>query len=156
MATASVLNSRSARAPAKSHIKPYDVADTDRDLKQMLLDWRKQMMVAKFGSVVARKYGGKYFLADDLVQRLVDCVHASKISSVESIEKETHWSRVKEHGALLLDVMRPYLLAPSVTPSDPRALPEGQMPGHSVGVQMQRKRRCGKCNSEGHIGMYID
>src|SRR5271154_2150491 len=40
--TTATVSSKSARAPAKSHIKAYDMANADWNLKQTLLDWRKE------------------------------------------------------------------------------------------------------------------
>jgi hypothetical protein len=122
---------------------------SDIKLKHALLQWRQEQMVAKFGPLLARKYGARYLLADELVQRIVDCVHGSKITSVEGIERETHWNGAKEHGLSLWAVIKANASIP--TPSEPStdSLPTR---GATSADQAPRKRKCGKCNGEGHIG----
>jgi hypothetical protein len=135
-----------AKVPAKSHIKPYMMTTSDLELKRAILEWRQQQMVAKFGALLARKYGAKYLLSEDLVQRIVDCAHASKITSVESIEKETHWNGAKEHGILLLAVIKAHV------PACPQP-PAGNSLASGVAStnRAPKKHRCGRCNGEGHI-----
>jgi hypothetical protein len=75
----------------------------------------------------------------------------SKVTSVESLERETHWIGAKEHGPSLLEVICAHTPIPPVPLTAASvSLPSQQIP--SV-LLMLRKQQCGKCKQEGHIGM---
>lgn len=139
-----------ARAPVKSNVKPYKMVNGDHKLKQAILDWQKQWMITMFGLILTWKYGANYLLPDDLVQRIIDCVHASKLISVESLKRETHWTGAKEHGPSLLELI--HLHTPLCPPLP--TVPAGGLPlqKNSLGVPMPKKQQCRKCKQEGHIG----
>ncbi|KZP11027.1 hypothetical protein FIBSPDRAFT_871943 [Athelia psychrophila] len=57
-------------------------------------------------------------MSDEIIQRIVDGVHANKISSADHIAKETRWRRdyVDQCADSLLALIKRYTPAPLVPP----------------------------------------
>lgn len=85
-----IMNARPTRSSA-SHIKLIEPTPTTRDLRAALVEWRKQAAVEKLGKMVFQQFGPIVLLSDRILDRLVACAQARKISTPQCIRRETHW-----------------------------------------------------------------
>ncbi|KAL6300824.1 hypothetical protein BKA93DRAFT_712309, partial [Sparassis latifolia] len=88
---ASVPTMQASKTTKKSNIKPYDATSSEHDLRTLLLEWRDKTVRETFGAAIFTNYGGNILLPTLLLQRIVDCAHAGKLTSLEQLKKETSW-----------------------------------------------------------------
>lgn len=133
---------RPARAPAKSHIKPYSKTQVHFNLRGKIFEWRRENATKKLGAMAIRKYGPELFLPDQLVDRIVDCSQYGKITSLEHLLKETHWrkDRVTEFGDSLLNMLQSNPINPTAPLANELILAKAPV----------KERRCGVCGQTGH------
>lgn len=132
----------------------------DMDMKLELRAWREEQAVAILGRMTVRKWGAILFMSDEIIQRILDCVHANKISTAYHIAKETRWRRdyVDQCADSLLALISRYAPPPPAPPPPPPPLASRVLaalatnePGTSVPVKRARQpNRCGMCKGVGH------
>lgn len=98
-------------------MKKYEATEHDHELHSKLIEWREEKAQEALGDAAYDEWGSGMFMADQTVQRLVDCAHVGKLPSVEAIFWETRWRKdlVAQFGASLLEIVT------SSTPSKPPA-----------------------------------
>ena len=145
------------RAPQRSSIKPFKMTSRDKDLKTALLNWRREQAITKFGNVLVRTYGPNIFMSDEIVERIVICVHGDKLKTATHISKETHWceDRVHDHAESLLALIKTYSIIPPGSTSASTSMQESSSASPSVQKQRRSPPKCSKCRQEGHIGVFI-
>ncbi|KAJ7599753.1 hypothetical protein C8J56DRAFT_769041, partial [Mycena floridula] len=117
--------------------------DTAGKSEGIILNATKIMSKAateKLGAVAMRQFGPYPFMSDDILDRLVDCIHEDKIQDLPSIRIETLWrqDRVTEFGQSLLDL----ILAVSPPPPPPVVT----VPA----VKSRAPTKCQRCGNVGH------
>lgn len=134
------------RAAAKSNIKPFEMSAVDCNLQTALLDWREEKALVKFPKAAVRDLGASILLSDEILNRIVECAHAKKLSSPADLYKETKWRKdwVEEFGESLLALVCHYYPPPpttSNTSTDTRP----------SAVSRRAPAKCGACGATGHI-----
>ncbi|GBE79277.1 hypothetical protein SCP_0204750 [Sparassis crispa] len=73
-----------------------------------LFQWRDEITVKKFTESAFTNFGGNLFLPTTIVQRIVDCAHAGKLTSLEQLKKEVAWRKdwMDEYGKPILEIVR--------------------------------------------------
>ncbi|KII86189.1 hypothetical protein PLICRDRAFT_114321, partial [Plicaturopsis crispa FD-325 SS-3] len=149
-------------APKKSNIKKFDMGAADHNFKRALVVWRQEKAVLQLGRILVRTYGPKVFMSDEIVDRLVECAHAHKLTNVEGIKKETRWRAdwAEKYGPSLLELVTAHYPAPAppATVLRPGALETNlantatnRSPVVAATTQKRKTIKCSRCNQEGHI-----
>ncbi|KAM6489692.1 P-loop containing nucleoside triphosphate hydrolase protein [Amanita muscaria] len=129
-----------SRGTGKSRLKPFEPAESDLRLMDELFKWRKEKALVKFGRSFFETLGANLLMSDEVIERIVACVHSRKIKSLEDVTKETGWtseaSWVAEFGGSLMEVIQTY--SPPAPPLGPC---EKQKRGPST---------CTACGQSGH------
>ncbi|KAJ6567852.1 hypothetical protein B0H10DRAFT_1841336, partial [Mycena sp. CBHHK59/15] len=89
--------------------------------------FRKERTIELLGRASFRNHGAGVIMSDEVLHRIVDCAHFSKIQTMADLLKDTHWHRATEDGAKVLALIsqhRPILLPPP--PSIPITTPSAQ------------------------------
>ena len=76
------------------HISDYMPDQYDMGLRDALNDFREQETIKKFGKSQLKNSGPGLIMPNDILKRIVDCVHAQKITNKDDLQLETHWSCV--------------------------------------------------------------
>jgi hypothetical protein len=82
-------------------------------LGDRLHEFRIAKTVERFCHSILKDLGPSIIMPDDVLQCIVDCAHAQKITSVKTLAKETRWNRMDELGAEIIAIIRIY--APQTT-----------------------------------------
>jgi hypothetical protein len=98
------------RAKPRSKLDPYEVTDDDRCLKKLLLDWRVDEAKRVMGAAAVKEYGPWPFMPNEVLNRLVDCSHYNKITSLTALRVETQWLEkwVTRCGDRLMAILEPF------------------------------------------------
>ena len=121
---------------------------TCKDLRHALFNWRRDHATTMFGESVVERLGAKLLLPDEVVERLVACSQAFKITTVSDITKETGWTNednwVEKLGESLLAILHEHFPLPQaqsdiLVTTKNRSLPSKQ------------KRSCTACGATDHI-----
>ncbi|KAF7981237.1 hypothetical protein HWV62_34599 [Athelia sp. TMB] len=151
---------KSTRVPNRSSVKTYSATRMDKDLKEALRVWRHEQAVSVLGKFKVRKWGVLLFMSDETVQRIVDCVHIAKISTIEHIAKETRWRRdyLDRCAVSLLALIEAHSPQPPPPPPPPpavaarasRVLNALAVTEQNIGAPAKRAPRCSACKALGH------
>ncbi|KAH6879607.1 hypothetical protein BKA70DRAFT_1447887 [Coprinopsis sp. MPI-PUGE-AT-0042] len=125
------------RALAKSNVGRLLQSDwTEHDWKLLdaLIVWRQKMSLNYLSAQTLNDYGPEALMSDDHIERLVQCFHYQKVTTLEHLKKELDWNGqlIEKNGASLVQLMISFY--PPVPPTS------GKKP-----------RRCTACQQEGHI-----
>jgi len=84
------------------------MTNSDRELKAALFEWRARTAPLKFPPALVHNFGAKILLSNDIINRIVACAQAGKLSSTADLSKETKWKKelVSEFGESLLAIVR--------------------------------------------------
>ena len=117
------------------------------ELQNALHDFRKTRTLEHFGCAHLHNTGPGVIMADDVLQRIVDCTHFYLIKMTAQLAKETHWSGSEEFGDAILDLIKLHHPKPIAGP--PLAsVTNGPLPAP---IPLIKPRRCKACKQEGHI-----
>ncbi|TFK57765.1 hypothetical protein BDN72DRAFT_907541 [Pluteus cervinus] len=107
-----------SHGPPRSSIKGFKPTSMTEELKIALQDWRFSSAVQKYGLFPIKKNGSQFFLSDITIDRLVICASAQKITSVDSILKETDFrpDLIPEFSQGLLDTLHKHFPLPPPKP----------------------------------------
>ncbi|KAJ8072094.1 hypothetical protein PM082_015652 [Marasmius tenuissimus] len=133
---APVQLSKTICALSRMTVDKYEPTQKHHGLRRALQDWRKQTALASLGNLVYRTWGPQFFMADSILDRIVDCSSSRKLTSVEVLRVETCWTptALMKHGQEILNIVLEYF-----PPPDPDA-PVPKAP-----------HKCSACGSEQHI-----
>ena len=129
------------------------MATKDCDLQDALFDWQDVNALKKFKPSVVETLGPGLFLSDDIIARVVDCAHFSKLHTIPQLIKETSWREdwATEFGESLLSVVHHHY--PPLLP--PPLIVEGSVAvNEESSAALPRKRapvKCSACLQLGHI-----
>jgi hypothetical protein len=131
------------RAMRRSHVKPVKLNErstADMKLVEVLEDWREETTKVRYGEAALLDFGPSLIMSTKVLDRIINCVHHGKISSLQDLARETHWDEVGRYGADLLKLIQ------AIHPGQTNA------PSSSTG-SAAKKTRCGSCGQLGHNGM---
>lgn len=116
----------------------------DNNLQKALFDWRDEQVAAKFDPSVIETFGSALILSDEIILRIVDCAHASKLSTIPHLIKETGWREdwANELGDSLLSVVHQH--HPTVQ------VAVGHGFEASTGTRKRGLVTCSACGTKGH------
>lgn len=155
-----ITNVRPTRSGA-SHIKPSEPTNTMRDLRIALVAWREQAAIEKLGKMVVRQFGSIVLLSNKMLDRLVVCAQARKISTPQCIRRETQWKPdlVEAYGPAIILILHAHfpLIDVSINAAI-SATSKGQELSTVATSKKARKPRtkgkCSACGSPDHIRAY--
>ena len=160
----------------KSHIKTYNPGLAERELRATLLSWRDGRAKELFNPQLFSDLGGKLFMPAPIIQRIIDCAHGGKLTSIADIRKEVAWQQdwIDIFGDAILDMVHISFPPPpsvSVPPSVPAqsSVPQTDGPPPAAGAaptsepepisgaQMKKRRppTCSRCGETGHTSKSI-
>ncbi|KIJ12625.1 hypothetical protein PAXINDRAFT_82527, partial [Paxillus involutus ATCC 200175] len=129
--------------------------------------WREQTTATVYGWHHLNDMGPSIMMWNATVERIIDCAHHRKITSVPELKRETGWSDADQFGSEIIALVQRHA-APLPTPfvSTPLRLtasgtvntalpllldtaPASPCPPPNTSAP-KRKNRCGACGQEGH------
>ena len=138
------------RGPQKSTIKNFTMTSVNRELKTALFEWRARAAPLKFPHALVHDFGAKILLSNDIIDCIVMCAQAGKLSSTADLSKETKWKKelVSEFGESLLAIVRIHhpIDPPPKTPTE--AVPSTRKTAGLV--------KCSACGNTGHNSKSIN
>jgi hypothetical protein len=141
---------KAQRSKIKTNYK-YD--KRDMDLATALHEFRRQKTIEKFGRASLRNHGPGAIMGNDILDRIVDCAHAGRISSKEELRKETRWAGVNDYGDEVLSLIQAHCpLPPRPLPSDSQLCLNNYPTNISGAVRQVQRRHCNACGAIDHIG----
>ncbi len=78
---------------------------SDIEFRKALHDFRREKTLARYGLAHLNNLGHGLIMGDEVFKRIADCARAQKLTSVESLFRETKWSRSNELGEELLGLV---------------------------------------------------
>lgn len=158
-----ITNTRPART-GTSRIKAFESGDCHRDLRTALLSWREQAALQKHGKMVVRRYGSQILMSERILDRLIVCAQARKISTNECLKRETHWKPdlADTYGAAVISILHDHFPLVLASSSKRPAVSETTLDNNVVTVgavneeskKITKPRTCSACGQQGHIRMY--
>jgi hypothetical protein len=139
------------RAMQRFRIEPIKVeerTDLDTKLVNALEDWREEATKTRYGEASLINFGPSLIMSTTILDRIINCVHHSKISTLQDLARETRWDEVNRYGAELLALIQaihPATVPPQMNDSDIQ----------SSTSSTPKKMRCGSCGQLGHSGEYF-
>lgn len=82
------------------------MSTSDIEFRKALHEFRWEQTLARYGLAHLNNLGPGLLMGDEVFKRIADCAHAQKITSVESLFRETKWSRSNDLGEELLGLVR--------------------------------------------------
>ncbi|KAJ7090156.1 hypothetical protein C8R44DRAFT_648456, partial [Mycena epipterygia] len=146
--------------PSRSRIAAFKADSADMALRDDLHTFRKERTIELHGRASFRNHGAGAIMSDEVLHRIVDCAHLSKIQTTADLLKETHWHRVAEDGAKVLTLIsqhRPFPLPPppSISMTTPLRATTSSNTFDPETPATPKNRKCSKCGLPGHIGALI-
>ncbi|KAF6764720.1 P-loop containing nucleoside triphosphate hydrolase protein [Ephemerocybe angulata] len=137
------------RGPGKSSVAslqktPMD--DATATFKASLYEWRKTKASEKFKPSTIRQLGTKVLMADEILNRVIECARARKLTDLESIRRETSWRYADELGLSLLELIKFHFPSPSSAPLVPGPANANDATSEGVQTVARRKRAPQKCS----------
>ncbi|KAJ3518250.1 hypothetical protein NMY22_g13776 [Coprinellus aureogranulatus] len=65
---------------------------TDKKVFAELFRWRQDKALSVLGINSLKTFGPQLFMSDEVIERLVKCIHFDKISTVDELRREVDWS----------------------------------------------------------------
>ncbi|KAF7967710.1 hypothetical protein HWV62_33295 [Athelia sp. TMB] len=141
------------RARNRARIPKYDAQPHDMELRHALHQFRKDETIKVFGLATLKNIGPSIILSNSLLDRIVDCAHVRKISTLDQLKHETQWSRADSCDAVILSLIKTH--APPVPLVAARAPPVLIQPSPTNGLLTPVKaialKQCSSCKGMGHI-----
>lgn len=159
-----------SKAASRSRIQKYTHEAMDKELDLVLHTWRVRKTLQVYGEGTYRQFGADLILPEDVMDRIVDCVHHNKVATADDLRRELRWSGVDEYGEEVLSMIknvRPTPLdaspivvasraalatAPATDNNIPRPLVQDtELPQGATGdAKAKRIIKCGSCQTVGH------
>ncbi|KAI6026279.1 hypothetical protein BKA83DRAFT_4050317 [Pisolithus microcarpus] len=150
-------------APPRSRIPKYDPSPHDHTLRNALEEWREQTTSAVYGWHHLNDIGPCIVMCNATLERIVDCAHHHKISTIQDLKRETTWLDADQYGGEVLSLIRRHA-APLVSLFISTPLRETMSPSNVLttshaspsptpnSIITRRKAKCSACGQEGHNG----
>ena len=71
------------------------------DLRTALMDWRDEVATRRYGMATTTTYGVVLIMANETIDRIVDCAHVNKIKTAEDLKNETLWKKSDQYFVCL-------------------------------------------------------
>ncbi|KAI6011404.1 P-loop containing nucleoside triphosphate hydrolase protein [Pisolithus microcarpus] len=148
-------------APPRSRIPKYDPSPHDHTLRNALEEWREQTTSAVYGWHHLNDIGPCIVMCNATLERIVDCAHHHKISTIQDLKRETTWLDADQYGGEVLSLIRRHA-APLVSLFISTPLRETMSPSNVLttshaspsptpnSIITRRKAKCSACGQEGH------
>lgn len=148
---AAVDTYESSTKPRRSKItaKSYTPGQTEEALTTALQAWRKRAAGEWLRPRHHDIHGGHAVLTDKVIRNIVMYASKGKITSIESLQRETHWSRARKYGAQVLDIVHTYFPLPSASTqgdnSGPTPLGDSRSVFVNLGIESVSISCCEAC-----------
>ena len=123
-------------------------------LRDALEDWRETMTENTYGIAHLTDLGPTLVMPTEVLNRIVYCANASKISTKDDLIKETQWDEAETWGSNVLHLIQhlcPPPPPPPLTTSTPFSpLVPDQLSSHQTVHVAPRECQCGACKNLGH------
>lgn len=139
---------KAERALGRSRVEPVKLGERtplDMKLTDALENWREETTKIRYGEAALLDFGPSLIMTARILDRIVDCVHYNKISSVQDLARETRWDEISCYGDEVLALIQ------SIHPPAPTSTTQSSESTGSTG----RKVRCSSCGQLGHNGVYL-
>ena len=90
------------------------------ELAAALNKWRQRTTARIYGDAVLRDVGSSLVLPNELLERLVDCAHFGKMSSMDHLRREIDYDLSEELGLEILQIIKDICPPPSRPAPRPR------------------------------------
>ncbi|ETW78200.1 hypothetical protein HETIRDRAFT_429262 [Heterobasidion irregulare TC 32-1] len=104
----------------------YIVTPIDMELHDVLHQYWKERMAAKYGPALLKDLGPGLIMSNQIIQRIIDAVHAGRIALLGDLKHEVKWSRADKLGKDVLPIAQQHQLLSQRRSTDMQAL----SPGH--------------------------
>ncbi|KIK12430.1 hypothetical protein PISMIDRAFT_120902 [Pisolithus microcarpus 441] len=124
-------------------------------------EWREQTTSAVYGWHHLNDIGPCIVMCNATLERIVDCAHHHKISTIQDLKRETTWLDADQYGGEVLSLIRRHA-APLVSLFISTPLRETMSPSNVLttshaspsptpnSIITRRKAKCSACGQEGH------
>ncbi|KAF7964397.1 hypothetical protein HWV62_8639 [Athelia sp. TMB] len=141
------------RARNRARIPKYEAQPHDMELRRALHLFRKNETIKVYGLSTLKNIGPSIILPNALLDRIVDCAHVGKISTIDQLKHETQWSRADVSGPSVLALITAHALP--IQPAAVRAPIPLIQPSPANGlvapVRAIAPKQCSSCKAFGHI-----
>jgi hypothetical protein len=124
------------------------------ELRDALEEWRELMTRRVYGDSTLNDYGPGVTMPDSVLDRIIDCAHQHKISTIDDLRKETKWSAADRFGSDVIAIVQRIIPVPVLLPVFTTATrPRQSLPSTSQSSQpviARKQPRCSACGIEGH------
>lgn len=125
---------------SKIQAKSYMPGRKEEELTAALETWREKAAIEWFGSEHQDMHGGRAVLPDKFIDIIVKYASKGKITSLETLKRESQWRRANKYGAEILEIIKtffPFDQPTSTTRNHPgRPTPLGDATGSLVNNDM--------------------
>ena len=151
-----ITNTNPTRRSIASRIKPVELGSRHHDLRMALLDWRMKTAVEKHNKMVVKRYGSQIIMSEAILDRLILCAHAQKITTAACIKRETQWRAdyAKEYGSAVVAILHEHF--PLAPPSIPLTSTAASATSSTTAEPVPKPKRvttCSACGGKGHNRM---
>ncbi|THG96024.1 hypothetical protein EW026_g5739 [Hermanssonia centrifuga] len=165
-----IVDKQGAKVANRSPIEAFIHNHMDKDAYSEIQQWRVKKTIEQYGAGALDNYGPGIVLPIDTLERIVDCIHAMKISSSADLWRETKWSGIDTYGAEIMQIIeklqlrRIQVTLTPLTTTQPLTRRTPQVPASLIAdtdgttiatigttaVDQKRSLRCGACFKLGH------
>jgi hypothetical protein len=86
------------------------------ELRDALEEWRELMTRRVYGDSTLNDYGPGVTMPDSVLDRIIDCAHQHKISTIDDLRKETKWSAADRFGSDVIAIVQRIIPVPVLLP----------------------------------------
>ena len=136
---------KAERASGRSRVEALKMevkTPLDMKLTDVLENWREQTTKIHYGEAALLDFGPSLIMTVKILDRIVDCVHHNKISSVQDLARETRWDEINRYGAEVLALIQS--IHPPLNSTNQSS---------ETTASTGRKARCSSCGQLGHTGV---
>ncbi|KAG2074483.1 hypothetical protein BDR04DRAFT_1007874, partial [Suillus decipiens] len=132
----------------------YEMGPQEFELRDALEEWQELMTRRVYGDSTLNDYGPGVTMPDSVLDRIIDCAHQHKISTIDDLRKETKWSAADRFGSDVIAIVQCIIPVPVLLPVFTTAMhPRQSLPSTSQSSQpviARKQPRCSACGIEGH------
>lgn len=80
----------------------------EEELTAALEAWRDRTLLTWLGSEHEDLHGGALVLSDKVIKDIVKYASKGKIKSIETLKRESQWSKTSKYGAQVLEIIKTF------------------------------------------------
>ena len=107
---------QASRKTRKATVKPYKIAEHKMAFHLALQTWCDEETIRHHGMATHVTYGPILIMSDQLLERIVDLVHASKIKDATYLKNETLWTKSDKYAPEILTLIAQHAPLPPPPP----------------------------------------